>query len=450
MNQPLPDPFIERLRLQRPADWQELAAALDHEPPVSVRIHPKKKHALPTDHAVPWCKSGFYLEERPVFTLDPLFHAGGYYVQEASSMFLEVIFDYLQPGGLVLDVCAAPGGKSTHLAGLLDARSLLVSNEAIRGRCAALLENTIKWGMGNTVVTHNDPADLGRLAGLFDVILVDAPCSGEGMFRKDRDARRHWTAGHVAHCSLRQQRILNDVWPALKNGGVLIYSTCTFNTAENELPLQRLAAQTGCESLQIPLNPAWGVEETCTDGIFGYRFCPHRVRGEGFFAAVIKKTEPTESAFQSDKPRKGSFRFEAARDAPAHWLSDNSPLTLVRMNDRLLAVPEMHRALIEQLATRLTVLYSGAVAGVIKNSKVVPAHDLALSVHASPALPRVELTREEALRYLRRENIPVRAPQTGFCLAAFQSQPLGWINALGHRINNLYPADWRIRMALPA
>ncbi|HEX8060200.1 MAG TPA: RsmB/NOP family class I SAM-dependent RNA methyltransferase, partial [Cyclobacteriaceae bacterium] len=278
----IPEAFERRMTLR--GDFIEFKKALSEEPVSSIRINRLKKPNLAGEH-VSWCSTGIYLPERPVFTLDPNFHAGAYYVQEASSMFLEQAVkssvDLSKPLR-VLDLCAAPGGKSTHLLQLISNESLLVSNEVIRSRAMILSENIQKWGKSNVIVTNNDPKDFTELNGYFDLIVVDAPCSGEGLFRKDEDAMQEWSDENVNLCSLRQRRILADVWPALKENGVLIYCTCTYNEAENENNLKWLSEQKDIELIDLPHFP--GVEKTT-----GYRFMPHKVKGEGFFIAAVRK-----------------------------------------------------------------------------------------------------------------------------------------------------------------
>jgi len=232
-----PDSFIQRISGQKYIDSQALLKALEEPSPVSIRINPSKWDGIPADaEPVPWSSNGFYLKNRPSYTLDPLFHSGCYYPQEASGMFLEQVIRQTTDlaGDLrVLDLCAAPGGKSILLSDLIGPDNLLVANEAIRARAGILAETLTKWGSGNTLVTQNDPAAFGRLPGYFDVIVVDAPCSGEGMFRSEI-ALKEWSVSNALHCSERQKRILMDVWPALKENGILVYSTCTFNPGENE------------------------------------------------------------------------------------------------------------------------------------------------------------------------------------------------------------------------
>jgi 16S rRNA C967 or C1407 C5-methylase (RsmB/RsmF family) len=250
----LPKSFVERMQGQLGQAYTRFEQALQEPAPVSIRLNRRKLPITPLLNPVPWTDSGHYLPERPLFTLDPRLHAGAYYVQEASSMFLEQALrqtvELSQPLQ-VLDLCGAPGGKSTHIASLLTEDSLLVANEVIRSRASILAENVTKWGSGNVLVTSNDPRDFGRLPAFFDVMVVDAPCSGEGMFRKDVQAIQEWSEENVKLCAQRQQRILLDVWEALKPGGTFIYSTCTWNEAENECNMAWLAEQENAQSLSL-------------------------------------------------------------------------------------------------------------------------------------------------------------------------------------------------------
>lgn len=256
----LPIDFITRTRALLGDEYTELEKALMADVPVSIRMNPKKSDKHPEATPVPWSHWGYYLPERLSFTFDPLFQNGTYYVQEASSMFLEqAIKAYVKDPVVCLDLCAAPGGKSTHLLSLLPEGSVLVSNEVIRSRSYILAENIQKWGYPNHVVTNNDPAELGELTHLFDVIVTDVPCSGEGMFRKDTDSTGEWSVANVELCASRQRRILHDIWNALKPGGLLVYSTCTYNTEEDEENIQYIIDELGAEPLSIPIDHTWGV-----------------------------------------------------------------------------------------------------------------------------------------------------------------------------------------------
>ena len=294
----LPSSFTDYTRaLLGVEEYEKLAAALEGEQPVSIRLNedklPESSFSLfrSSFRHVPWSTAGYYLDKRLTFTFDPLFHAGCYYVQEASSMFVEqALRRYVGEGPVVmLDLCAAPGGKSTHARSVLPAGSLLVANEVIRNRSQVLAENLTKWGHSGVVVTNNDPADFSSLTDFFDVILTDVPCSGEGMFRKDPVAVSEWSGENVEICWQRQRRIVTDIWPCLKSGGILIYSTCTYNTKENEENIRWIRDEFGAEVLPLEISTDWNITGNLLSGedFPAYRFLPHRTKGEGFFLAAL-------------------------------------------------------------------------------------------------------------------------------------------------------------------
>lgn len=295
----LPSEFIERTRqLMGEAECNALCRALQADEPVSIRTNTgKNAPAPPQTHPVPWTDNGFYLNRRPAFTFDPLFHAGFYYVQEAASMFIaQAVRRYVNRPVVMLDLCAAPGGKSTLVRNCLPQGSLLVANEVMRARSQVLAENLIKWGNPEVIVTNNDPADFSRLEERFDVILTDVPCSGEGMFRKDDRAISEWSSEGVELCWKRQRRIVADIWPCLKQGGILIYSTCTFNREENEDNVAWIASTLGAEVLPVDTETEWGITGNLTGEDFPvYRFLPHHTSGEGLFVAVLRKKPDSEA-----------------------------------------------------------------------------------------------------------------------------------------------------------
>ena len=295
----LPSEFIERTRqLMGEAECNALCRALQADESVSIRTNTgKNAPAPPQAHPVPWTDNGFYLNRRPAFTFDPLFHAGFYYVQEAASMFIaQAVRRYVNRPVVMLDLCAAPGGKSTLVRNCLPQGSLLVANEVMRARSQVLAENLIKWGNPEVIVTNNDPADFSRLEERFDVILTDVPCSGEGMFRKDDRAISEWSSEGVELCWKRQRRIVADIWPCLKQGGILIYSTCTFNREENEDNVAWIASTLGAEVLPVDTETEWGITGNLTGEDFPvYRFLPHHTSGEGLFVAVLRKKPDSEA-----------------------------------------------------------------------------------------------------------------------------------------------------------
>ncbi|MCB0643981.1 MAG: RsmB/NOP family class I SAM-dependent RNA methyltransferase, partial [Phaeodactylibacter sp.] len=290
----LPVDFMQQMQSALGTAWPDFLEALEQPPPVSIRLNPGKPGSpYDTAPAIPWHPDGRYLEERPIFTLDPLFHAGAYYVQEASSMLiaaaLQQVLNFDRPLK-ALDLCGAPGGKSTLLASLLPPGSLLLANEVIASRSKILRENLTKWGQTNTFWSQHDSKDFQPLQGYFDLILIDAPCSGEGLFRKTPDATQEWSLDHVQHCSLRQKRILGDAYQLLAPGGILLYSTCTYNEAENSANAHWLEAQ-GLSFQSLTFPSEWGIAEQER----GYQCYPHRVKGEGFFFAVFRAPEAARS-----------------------------------------------------------------------------------------------------------------------------------------------------------
>jgi NOL1/NOP2/fmu family ribosome biogenesis protein len=374
-----------------------------------------------------------------VFTLDPLLHAGAYYVQEASSMILEQAAALWrgQTGLRVLDLCAAPGGKSTHLADLLPAGSLLVSNEVVRSRTAALLENLAKWGSPDTVVTHNDPGDFAALPGFFDVMLIDAPCSGEGLFRREPAAVSEWSEAHVKHCADRQRRIVSGAWGALKDGGLLLYSTCTYNREENDDNVRWITHQLGAEVIALPLPAAWNV----VAGECGYRFFPHKTRGEGFFISLLRKKHPAPAVRREGRPP----AFEVLRRPPA-WL--HGDFTFIREGLRIQALPTGFVPDIAHLRRHLRILTAGVHVGEARGVDIVPAAALALSTALRrDAFPREDVDLAAALRFLRRDTLILTRQTKGYCTINYQNIPLGFVKNIGARGNNLYPPAWRIRMS---
>ena len=460
----LPTDFIGQIRTLL-VDGTEAAAFLDalqSDSSVSIRLNRRKVPDMPLPgEPVPWCVSGCYLAERPSFTFDPLLHAGGYYVQEASSMFVAWVLRHCVGDAPVqmLDLCAAPGGKSTLACDALPAGSVLVANEVVRSRAQVLAENLTKWGSPNVVVTHNDPADFTPLGALFDVILVDAPCSGEGMFRKDPASAKEWSLKSLALCACRQRRILADILPCLKPGGILVYSTCTYNIKEDEENVRWLRDEQGMEIHPVPDVPdGWGITGNLLLGedFPVYRFLPHRTKGEGFFLALLRKPADAEE-MQEPAGRKvhrkgrgksdaSAFPKEAAVKAKS-WLDDGKEYVWEVKGAFLTALPAAVSSLAEYLRPSLRILQAGIPVGEVKGRDLLPQHALAMSTDLHPeAFPRVEVDYDQAIAYLRRETVslPADAPR-GFVLLTWRGLPLGFVKNIGNRANNLYPQEWRIR-----
>ncbi len=448
----LPEAFVQRMQATLPQHFPAFLEAHQQEAPVSVRGHWLRRASVPNVfEKVPWTSSGIYLASRPVFALDPYWHAGAYYVQEASSMFLEqawnAIAKELEDSVVALDLCAAPGGKSTHLSSLLPEGSLLVSNEVIRLRAQILAENVTKWGLGNVIVTNSDPQHFNNLTDFFDVILIDAPCSGEGMFRKDPTAVQEWSESNVALCAERQCRIVADVWNALKPGGFLIYSTCTYNAAENEETLQWLSATYEAEGVALEIDDSWGIETIETaSGLTGYRFYPHRLKGEGLFMAVLRKPDAHVRTLR--KPAKITWQKATRKetDIVKDWLQTPEQWDWLRWQDKLLVLPLQTHLLAEQLASQLRIVYAGVEVAELVRTQANPLPPLAFCTHINTeAFASESLTLEQALRYLRKDELTLE-PGTGWKRMQYQDASLGWLKQIGHRANNYFPNEWRLRM----
>jgi NOL1/NOP2/sun family putative RNA methylase len=412
----------------------------------SIRINPKKNFEFRISNfefsRVPWSERGYYLTQRPSFTFDPLFHAGCYYVQEASSMFLEQALRQtvdLSKTLKVLDLAAAPGGKTTHIQSLISKDSLLVSNEVIKSRANILKDNVVKWGADNVIVTNNDPKSFARLESYFDVIVVDAPCSGSGLFRRDEEAIDEWSPNHVQLCSQRQRRILADVWPALKKDGILIYSTCSYSKEEDEEIIQWMMENFTIANCQLTIDNSWGIVETEN----GYRFWPDKVKGEGFFIACLKKLDD-ERAFD----RKIKDKLEVLDKNEIRIVKD----WVVESNYQFFKIRNETHAISDNLLKELNILlahlrihYSGITIGEIIRERLIPGHALALSDLVSDQIEKVELNYEDAIAYLRKQELKnITIKSKGWKLATHKSYPLGWINVLPTRINNYYPKELRI------
>ena len=414
----------------------------------SVRLNPFKPADLFADEKqVPWCSTGRYLDGRPAFTADPLFHAGCYYVQEASSMFLEQVLKHstdLSEAVKVLDLCAAPGGKSTLISSIINKDSLLLSNEIIKTRVPVLADNLTKWGPANSFVSNNDPRDFKRLGAYFDTIVVDAPCSGSGMFRKDPAAINEWSEGAVLLCSQRQQRILADIYPALKQNGVLIYSTCSYSKQENEDISDWLCETFDLSAVQIPLEENWGIQETLSDKhkAFGYRFYPHKVKGEGFFIACFRKNEPEpEAQIRRAKEVKANQKSEEIINK---WLKTTGEISILNLHDELFAINKKHEADLQYLQSALYLKKSGIRVGKIMGKDLVPNHELALSLILNDDIPRINLTRDQAISYLKRDELKLDNQPRGWVLICYRGQSLGWAKMLDNRMNNYFPKEMRI------
>ena len=439
----LPEAFIEQLRVLLPKEWEALADAITtSEPSVAVRVNEARGVDVPEGaHRVPWCGEGFYLQDRPAFTFDTDWHAGRYYVQDASSMFIAHVIRHLVHEPVrYLDLCAAPGGKTTAAIQTLPQRSLVVANEIVPPRARVLADNVVRWGNPRCMVTSNAPAQIGKLTHFFDVIATDVPCSGEGMMRKDHEAVAQWSPSLVDQCAQRQREILSDVWQALRPGGLLIYSTCTYNRQENEEIAEFIVNELGAVSLEVPVEPSWKIHPAIGSDCYCYRFMPHRVDGEGLFMTVFRK----DGDAPRQEPRSKEKGATKTDNFGKSWLTSPDEFVIDQQGDLYIAVPHDIRSEVTALRSSLNVLHAGIELATVMGRKTVPHPALAMSLTRSvEAFPVCDVDYSTALRYLRGESVCLDGPR-GYVLVAHQGAVLGFANNLGNRANNLYPKSQRI------
>lgn len=449
----LPEEFLQNMKTIIPnKEYESFIKSLsEDEQTTSIRINKAKStieeiaERFQDTTSVGWCEEGLYLNNRPQFTLDPLLHSGAYYVQEASSMFItNVIKKLVKEPVTCLDLCAAPGGKSTAAISVLPEGSQMVSNEIDRRRARILAENITKWGFPDITVTCNAPKDFKPLKHTFDLIITDVPCSGEGMFRKDEGAIADWSISKVNDCAELQHQIIDDIWNCLKPGGLLIYSTCTFNVEEDEKMVEYICNTLGGTALEIPIEESWNIHKPLIGSNPCYRFMPHFTKGEGLFMAAIRKDEDIIQSAKLRKPIKN--KNKVAKDI-SNWVNEE---VVLEQNDEgsISAITKNHKELHDLLVgNSLYILQSGVELGTVKGKDIIPSHNLALSTILSDnAFPKYEVEESIALDYLRRMAfvLPNDAPN-GYLILTYKNHSLGFVKNLGNRCNNLYPQEWRIR-----
>lgn len=451
----LPPQFADNMRRMLGEEaFRAYACAMRRPPVTSVRLNPFKAAQAGLavgaeingfDAPVPWAPhEGAYLNERPPFTFDPMFHAGAYYVQEASSMFLRHALKGLDRPVRALDLCAAPGGKSTQLRSLLPEGSILVANEVVRQRASVLAQNLTRWGHADVVVTNSGAGDFAALPAFFDLIVADVPCSGEGMFRKDADAAAQWSPDLLRMCAGRQRKIAEAVWPSLKPGGLFVYSTCTFNTFENEANVKWIEDALGAEAVPAGAPEAWGVmlgEGGCC------RFVPGLVRGEGFFLAVLRKKGEAEPV-GALRGRRGVRRKTGVVPSSCRtWLRNADEFTFLSCGSAVYAVRAAFVDDVERLRGAVRVMQAGIKVCEVRGKDVVPCHALALSSDFNRAsFGEMEVSYEEAVAYLCKKTLMARiGTAKGFLTVNYAGIPLGFVKNLGSRVNNLYPLECKIR-----
>ena len=448
----LPEDFKIRLSKQFGDSTTDFLKALENNSPISIRINPNKIKPLHTtlDH-VPWCPSGYFLEKRPSFTIDPWFQSGAYYVQESSSMFIHHILSHIYKNSYpeyILDLCGAPGGKTTLMAAFFPKDVLIVANEVVKSRANILTENIDKWGADNVVVTNNDPKHFSRLKGFFDFCLIDAPCSGEGLFRKDPASIKQWNLSAAKLCAQRQKRILMDVWDSIQENGIIIYSTCTYNPEENEENLHWLAFQHKIEFIEIQTLPDWNIDPVEYKGVKGYRFLPHRISGEGFFVSVFRKLSPQKTTKYTSKNKQNitsipkNFQEEVLK-----YSKTGNPFVF---NNLIINTPVKNKW-INRLGNELNVVRGGCKIATIAKNNLKPEHAASLSWNLNTnSWEKIHLDTEQVNKFYRKENFIIPAKNKGWYIAFWNNLPIGFVNQLGNRVNTSLPTEYRIIKSFPS
>lgn len=431
---------------------QFLSAIVNTSSVTGLRMNPwKGAHLKVKGTPVPWTQRGVTLENRPNFTLDPSFHAGAYYVQDPSSMLVEWIARKLlieTKTPFILDLAAAPGGKSTLLAEIASEKEgFLLANEVIKSRVPILKQNLAKWGYSNVFISSFEVSVFNAMPPLFDLVLLDAPCSGEGLFRKDIHARSEWSLDHVNHCASRQKRILSSIPGLLKEGGYLLYSTCTYNPKENDDQVTWLCQQFPLKIVPFDIPSTWGILKTEQGGFQCY---PHRVNGEGFYLAVLQLTgenEPIPPEKNLKKPPRIKISFP---DSISKFIKKNSDLIGIQDHSgNYYGIPEALFPAFNILSQFLPFIDPVLLLGNAKGKDFIPEADLALSSYLNPDLPILDLDRFDALVYLKKEISPIHPPHSGWGLIRYDGLFLGWYKGIGERYNNYHPKQWRILMPIP-
>jgi 16S rRNA C967 or C1407 C5-methylase (RsmB/RsmF family)/NOL1/NOP2/fmu family ribosome biogenesis protein len=450
---PLPPDFISRIRGQFPTEHELFLASLSSVARTSVLLHPvKHHHCFRSAQRIEWSDSARILTERPSFTLDPFFHAGAYYPQESSSMFtghvLRQLIAHLKAPE-VLDLCAAPGGKSLLILYELLRGGRLIANEPVPDRNLILRQTLTKWGVPSYLITQNTIEDFVKSGKQFDVVLVDAPCSGEGMFRKDPAARGEWSMSNVAMCARRQTDLLSHVRKILRPGGYLIYSTCTYAPAENIDQVDRLADSGYFNSVNVNLPHDIPVRVIHGKSSTGYSFLPHEAPGEGFFISLLQHTGVRDSERLSQKKSAIVWR---KHPIPEEWLDTSNPQlhTVIHHKNEACHLTPFSTDELHELATALRITEAGQPIGTHQKLKVfIPDHGLAMLSAVSSKAPLLEIDHQTALRYLSGQALQENPNNhSGWMIVTFQNARLGWIKQLPNRANNYYPDYLRIRKNL--
>ena len=427
----LPEAFLERMKHQLGGEFPEFLNSLERPRAVALRYNPLKGAAPVMDftgESVPWEPMGYYYDPEARPGLHPYHEAGVYYLQEASAM-APVALLAPRPGERVLDLCAAPGGKTTQIAGRMNGEGFLLCNEINPKRAKILSRNIERMGVANALVTNEHPERLAeRFAGFFDRVLVDAPCSGEGMFRKEEAAVTDWSQETVEMCARRQGEILHSAAQMLRPGGRLVYSTCTFAPEEDELAVAAFL-ESHREFEPEVLDAPWF--EPVENG--GHRLWPHKLLGEGHFAAVLRKTDGEE----------GDVTPMAGEKLPKQWLSFAKELKIALPGGKAVSFGSNLFWAPEELPDirRLKVLRPGLELGEVKKDRFEPAHALALWLKACANTVSLDPEGPEIREYMHGNVLP--GTQKGWCLIKAGDYSLGWSKGDGRQLKNHYPKGLR-------
>jgi 16S rRNA C967 or C1407 C5-methylase (RsmB/RsmF family)/NOL1/NOP2/fmu family ribosome biogenesis protein len=438
-------------------EFPAFEVSLSKLPSISLRLNPKKDCGLfENEEAVPWSKYGKFLNKRPEFVFDPMIHAGAYYVQESSSMMIANAIDF-SSNLRILDLCASPGGKSTLLLSNMTDGSVLFSNELVSKRTTILRENLVKWGYPNVIITANRATDYKNFKGYFDVVLVDAPCSGEGMFRKNTIAIREWSDSKPFSCSIEQKGILENAIPLVRDGGLLIFSTCTFAPQENENNVEwmykKFAGQLSPASFEY--DKSWGItEEIITHYDYSkqsvYKCYPHKFRGEGLFISLFKVNSGNRFNFKNHQQEHLRNVNDHIKKDMSNYITYDEDQMLALMDKKLLLMNKQMFGIADFAISQLNIVSLGTVLGNMSynNNEFIPSHELSMSVQVNKNHAGLELSKEQAIRFLKKEDIPgllLDSDIRGWLLAKYQGLPLGWLKVNDNRTNNFYPKEWRLR-----
>jgi 16S rRNA C967 or C1407 C5-methylase (RsmB/RsmF family) len=428
----------------------EFINSFNEKPNVAIKINPFKKSEnlsdyLPIAEKVQWCDEAYYLNTRPDFYKDPLFYAGAYYVMDPASMFIDYIFKYLNilDNVKILDIAAAPGGKSIVVDSLLTDNSILWANDISYNRAKVLDYNLAKWGKANYIVSSAKVNDFFSLKNQFDVVLLDAPCTGSGFFRKYESWQDNFSENYINLCAQRQKDILKNIFDIIPMDGYLIYSTCSYTAEENE-DIAKWVIDNGFEEIKLPIPAEWGIVAS----EYGYRFFQHLSKSEGFYYAIFRKNHFNSESKQLNYLNKKNLNpiklIPISKLNDSGYINLTEDLTLKKFGKNINLITKN----IDYWFTKDFIYFNGKILSLgtnyIEENKTIPSPQFALSIYKASDIPSIALSLSEAQMYLQKLSFPIDAAE-GIYLVKYNNLALGWIKIMNDgRINNYYPAEWRI------